>query len=124
MFRNCSKLASLNMIDSDGAGTPHGGMRVVLLVLLLMLGWPVMALAQPFTADEQRQVDTLVEAASARSKVPSISVAVVRGGDLAFAKAYGQAEMEPARAADTKARYDIGSVSKQFTATLLLKLVD
>ena len=124
MFRNCSSLASLNLVDSGGAGTPHGRMRFVLPILLLVLGWPLMASAQPFTADEQRQADALVEAALARSKVPSVSVAVVRGGELAYVKAYGQAELEPARAADTKARYDIGSVSKQFTATLLLKLVD
>jgi CubicO group peptidase (beta-lactamase class C family) len=55
--------------------------------------------------------------------VPSASVAVVQGGRVAYAKAYGMARLDPAMAADAKMQYSIGSISKQFTAAMLLLLV-
>jgi len=54
--------------------------------------------------------------------VPSASVAVVRHGRLAYAKAYGDAQLEPQIAARTDMRYSIGSISKQFTASCILLL--
>ena len=55
--------------------------------------------------------------------VPSASVAVVQGGKVAYVKAYGMARLEPPMAAEPGMRYSIGSVSKQFTAALVLMLV-
>jgi D-alanyl-D-alanine carboxypeptidase len=54
--------------------------------------------------------------------VPSASVAVVQGGKVAYVKAYGLARLEPAMAAEPKMQYSIGSVSKQFTAAVVLML--
>jgi D-alanyl-D-alanine carboxypeptidase len=55
--------------------------------------------------------------------VPSASVAVVQGGKVAFVKAYGMARLEPPMKAEPAMQYSIGSVSKQFTAALVLLLV-
>jgi D-alanyl-D-alanine carboxypeptidase len=55
--------------------------------------------------------------------VPSASVAVVQGGKIAFVKAYGKARLEPVMLAEPGMQYSIGSVSKQFTAALILLLV-
>src|SRR3982751_1407744 len=57
-----------------------------------------------------------------KSGAPSVSVAVVQDGKLAFAKAFGMADIAAARAADTRTRYAVGSISKQFTAAALLLL--
>jgi len=54
--------------------------------------------------------------------VPSASVAVVQGGKVAYVKAYGMARLEPAMAAEPGMQYSIGSISKQFTAALVLLL--
>src|SRR3954470_14189154 len=57
-----------------------------------------------------------------KSGAPSVSVAVVQEGRLAFAKAFGMADLAAGRAADTNTRYAVGSISKQFTAAALLLL--
>ncbi len=55
--------------------------------------------------------------------VPSASVAVVQGGKVAYVKAYGMARLDPPMAAEPAMQYSIGSVSKQFTATVVLLLM-
>src|SRR3984885_12529646 len=55
--------------------------------------------------------------------VPSASVAVVQGGKIAFVKAYGKARLEPVMLAEPGMQYSIGSVSKQFTAAVILLLM-
>ena len=54
---------------------------------------------------------------------PSASVAVVQGGKVAYVKAYGMARLDPPMAAEPAMQYSIGSVSKQFTATVVLLLM-
>jgi CubicO group peptidase (beta-lactamase class C family) len=49
-------------------------------------------------------------------------VAVVHGGELALTKAYGRARLDPPIAAASAMRYSIGSISKQFTAAMLVVL--
>lgn len=95
-------------------------LRPTLTALLLSLA-PLPAAAQTLTPAETGKVDAIVAAALAKTGVPSASVAVVRGGKLAFAKAYGKAsETLPVARADMP--YQIASISKQFTAAALLIL--
>src|SRR3546814_11460731 len=64
--------------------------------------WPTALLAQPFTPQERARVDRFVEAELAKSDVPSASVAVVRGGQIAFVKAYGLVRLAPADRKSTR----------------------
>lgn len=73
-------------------------------------------------ADLTRQIDVTVMESLARSGAPSASVAVVLDGRLAYAKAYGLAELAPARPASSAYRYAIASNSKAFTAAAILML--
>lgn len=66
------------------------------------------ASAQPLSADEIAQVDAIAAKALADSPIPSVSIAVVRGGALAFAKAYGLKRLDPPTPADIDARYGVG----------------
>lgn len=59
-----------------------------------------------------------------KSGAPSVSVAVVQDGKLAYAKAFGMADLAAAKAAGLDTRYAIGSVSKQFTVAAILKLAE
>jgi CubicO group peptidase (beta-lactamase class C family) len=69
-------------------------------------------------------VDSVVRAGLLSQGVPSASVTVVRGDETLVQRAWGQADVAGGRAADPSALYAIGSTTKQFTAALVLRLVD
>ncbi|HEU4885113.1 MAG TPA: serine hydrolase domain-containing protein, partial [Longimicrobium sp.] len=69
-------------------------------------------------------VDSVVRAGLLAQGVPSVSVTVARGGETLVQRAWGRADAASGRAADPSTRYAIGSNSKQFTAALVLRLVD
>ncbi len=68
--------------------------------------------------------DSIVTTRLIAQGVPSASVVVTRGGETLVRRAWGVADEASGRAADPNTVYAIGSVSKQFTAALLLKQVD
>jgi len=69
-------------------------------------------------------IDSAVKVAMARTGAPSVSLAVVKDGAIAYANAYGLAKLAPSTPATPTMRYSIGSVSKQFAATCILLLVE
>ena len=82
---------------------------------------PLPATAQSLSPAETVRVDAIVTSALAKTGTPSASIAIVRGGRLVLAKAYGKAsETIPAASADLP--YQIASNSKQFTAAAVLLL--
>ena len=92
-----------------------------LAAALLLL--PAPALAQALTPLEQAQVDGIVTRTLRDTGVPSASIAIVRGGRIVLAKAYGK-QCERCGAPDADRPYPIASVSKQFTAAAVLLLED
>jgi len=69
-------------------------------------------------------LDDRISTSLASSGAPSVSVAVVQNGQVAYAKAFGKADIGENRSATASTRYAIGSVSKQFTAAALLLLAE
>ncbi|MBS0382846.1 MAG: beta-lactamase family protein [Proteobacteria bacterium] len=104
--------------------------RLLCLVALLALAsTPALAQSLPPTrsgdalpADLSAKIDQIANDALKQSGVPSASVAVVRGGKLVYAKAYGDARLDPKTPATPTMRYSIGSISKEFTAAAILLL--
>jgi CubicO group peptidase (beta-lactamase class C family) len=94
--------------------------------ILCALALPAIAAAQTSTLSPalQARVDSAVAVAMKESGAPSISLAIVQDGRIAYAKAYGNARVSPPLAATPAMRYSIGSVSKQFTATAVLMLAE
>lgn len=84
---------------------------------------PAAAQAQAITPAEAAQIDRIVASSLQATGVPSASVAIVRGGEIVFAKAYGK-QSETRRVASADLPYQIASVSKQFTAAAMLLLED
>lgn len=82
------------------------------------------ARGQQLTPTERAGIDSAVTAVLAGTGAPSASLAVVRGGDIVYERAYGDARVDPRTPATPGMRYSIGSVSKQFTATALLLLAE
>jgi D-alanyl-D-alanine carboxypeptidase len=60
----------------------------------------------------------------ANTGAPSVSIALVQHGALVYAQGYGQAVATPPHAVTAATRYDLDSVSKEFTATAILLLAE
>ncbi len=97
------------------------GCLVCLPVLLALAGPPAFA-KDTLPVDLSAKIDKIAHDALAKSGVPSASIAVVRDGKLAYAKAYGHARLDPKTPATSAIRYSIGSISKEFTAAAILML--
>ena len=69
--------------------------------------------------DERFFADTL-----ARAKLPSLSVAVIADGQVVYTGAWGWADASTERAIDSDMLYQLASVSKTVTATVVLQLVE
>ena len=93
------------------------------LLPLALLFFATPAIAQDLTATESAKVDTIVTDTLARNGVPSASIAIVRGGRIVYAKAYGK-QSETIATPRADAPYQIASISKQFTAAAILLLED
>lgn len=94
------------------------------LAALALLALPFAAAPAQLSANERARIDSAVASVLSATGAPSASVAVVRRGEIAYERAYGDARVEPRRAATPAMRYSIGSVSKQFTATAVLLLAE
>jgi D-alanyl-D-alanine carboxypeptidase len=90
------------------------------VAIVVTLARPVSA--QPLTDAERSQIDSAAKAALDATGSPGASVAVVRGGQIVYERAYGIGRIEPQTPARPEMRYAIGSVSKQFTAAAILML--
>jgi CubicO group peptidase (beta-lactamase class C family) len=80
--------------------------------------------AEGLPADTARAVDAIVAKALSGSVTPSVSIAIVKDGKLAYAQAYGAAQLAPEMTATPAMRYKIASNSKQITAAAILLLAE
>jgi D-alanyl-D-alanine carboxypeptidase len=99
------------------------------LLGIVPLGIVLLASAASFPAQTSESVlgageEAKIEKMLVDSRVPSLSVAIVEHGKLAYAKAFGKASLDPDRVADPQTRYAVGSISKQFTAAAILLLAE
>jgi D-alanyl-D-alanine carboxypeptidase len=90
---------------------------------------PIPATAQqqplPPKATVAQRVDSLVRTRLADPQGPaSVSMMIVRAGDTLVHRAWGAADAATNRPATEASTYQLASTSKQFTAALILKLVD
>lgn len=95
------------------------------LVVLLCL--PAFVLAQEVPAefrDAISRIDAMTAAELAKDNIGSVTVGVVHGKNLIWTKSYGYADDEKKIPATRDSVYRIGSITKQFTALMLLQLVE
>lgn len=79
--------------------------------------------AQALSPDQMQKIDEAARAALQATGVPGASVAIVQGGRIVAERAYGLASLDSKRALTPAMILPIGSVSKQFTASVILLLV-
>jgi len=100
------------------------------LVLTALIGiWLSLAVAAPaqapaLAANLRDRLDALAAAELAKDGIGGATVGVVAGGALVWAKGYGLADIERNVPATADTVYRIGSITKPFTALMLLQLVE
>ncbi len=68
-------------------------------------------------------IDSLAAAEFAKDSLGSITVGVIAGAELVWTHSYGFADMKSRHMADRNTVYRIGSITKPFTAVMLMQLV-
>jgi len=96
----------------SGYGTPDGAEYAAL--------W----LNYSYSAADLNHIDSVVNGVMNTSAAPGISIAIAKEGRLVFAKGYGLADKSANRPVTTASLFRIASVSKTFTSTGIMKLVE
>ena len=106
----------------------HPRCRSVAAVLLVgSLATPLetpLAAQQKSRAQMVSAIDSVVASYLKGGKAAGMSVAVIKGRDTLALKGYGFADLELNTQTPARAVYEIGSVTKQFTAAAILQLRD
>jgi CubicO group peptidase (beta-lactamase class C family) len=100
--------------------------RLAPVLTLLALGIPGSATAQDplWGGALEARIDSLAAATLERGPVAALGIGVKRGDQLLLARGYGLADVENGVAATAETVYRIGSVTKQFTAAAVMRLVE
>jgi D-alanyl-D-alanine carboxypeptidase len=85
-----------------------------LFALCALPGWTQLA------EQAGNRLDEKVAATLAAFDAVGVSVAIAQNGNVVYAKAFGQANLDARRPATANTRYAVGSISKQFTVAALL----
>ena len=100
--------------------------KLILTSVAFALSLTTVAHAAPLDASQSARIDAAIRTALTASAAPSASVAVVKDGEIVYARAFGQAALAtnqaPAIAATPATRYQIASVSKEFVGAAALLL--
>ena len=93
--------------------------RKVLVLFFITL----LAVANAIAQDKAQKIDALLKAYSDYGQLNG-AVLVAEGGKVIYKKGFGMANMEWDIPVSTDTKFRIGSVTKQFTAAVILQLVD
>ena len=98
-----------------------------LIILFFLVGCGGSA-AAPAPPPPQQQaslgttVDAVATAALDQQKIPGMTVALAKNGTMLYVQGYGVSDLTTHQATPTNEIFEIGSVTKQFTAALIMKL--
>jgi D-alanyl-D-alanine carboxypeptidase len=70
------------------------------------------------------EIDAYVARQVEKKGLVGLSVAIMRDGDIVFAKGYGRRSLEPALPVEPNTSFAVGSVTKQFTCACILLLAE
>ncbi|MFL5514796.1 MAG: serine hydrolase domain-containing protein [Gemmatimonadales bacterium] len=91
------------------------------LLLPILLSAAVQSPPSPTPLDS---IDHYVRSEMARQRIPGLSMAVLRGDSVLLARGWGEANVEHHVPSADSTIYQSGSVGKQFTSALVLRLVE
>lgn len=98
---------------------------VFILIAAVMLLSPAKSLAQGVSdAELAAKIDAIAARTLQGPNVVGLSIAVGRGDQVVFSKGFGKADLEFGVPVDKDTMFRIGSVTKQFSAAAVMKLVE
>lgn len=97
---------------------------LIRLALIAHFAAPVASAQPPSDSELALKVDAIVAKALADPGAVGLSVAVGRDGKVVLAKGYGMADVELSVPVNPESIFRIGSVTKQFTAAAVMRLVE
>ncbi len=80
--------------------------------------------APPLSDDQMRRIDEVALDALQQQAVPGIALAVVRNGRVVYSRGYGYSSVELQQTMRDGSLFELGSITKQFTAAMILLLVE
>jgi CubicO group peptidase (beta-lactamase class C family) len=103
--------------------------RIIAIVVILMLAGPLAAEKvavkdDPGVASSIRLLEQWVASQIEYRNQPGVSMGIVHGGKLIWAKGFGVSDLAAGTPATSKTVYRIASITKLFTSTALLQLRD
>ena len=99
-------------------------MRRFVTAVAVFIPFPLCAQKLPPVATVAHVADSLAQAFIVERAAPSVAIAMVRGRDTITMRAWGKADIEQEVAATPRSVYRIGSVTKQFTSSAVMQLVE
>lgn len=98
------------------------GLLSALLVVASAL--PLAAQAPPDRAALSAAIDSLAQQELAGGRVAGLAIAVARRGEVLLERGYGMADLEHEVPVTERTVFRLGSITKQFTAAAVMKLVE
>lgn len=90
----------------------------------LTIAVPAVSALRPIAPGDEARIDAAAKQEVDSGRIAGAAVAILRDGNLVFAKGYGQANLELGAPVSTKTVFRIGSLTKQFTAAGVLLLAE
>jgi D-alanyl-D-alanine carboxypeptidase len=108
----------------NAAGLRFHASVAVLAILLSLCGCGSSnsSSSQPQATSLSSTVDSLVQAEMQQLGVPAMAVALAKKGTMLYAHGYGVTDLSTRAATQPATIFEIGSITKQFTAALIMKL--
>jgi CubicO group peptidase (beta-lactamase class C family) len=97
---------------------------MLVLVPSAVPGPGAVAGTSPLSAPRLHRIEAEIARSMHDNEVPSYSVAILRGGDVVYSRSFGSLRLTTHQPATPDTLYNIGSVTKTFTAMLLMILRD
>jgi len=100
---------------------------VIYLLLITILGFSFNGYAQEVLSQEDilKNVDQYIEKVQNEWKIPGMAVAIIKDNKVIHAKGFGLKDLsKPDDKVDPNTIFQIGSISKSFTAAVMAQLVD
>lgn len=94
----------------------------IIQVKKILVGCIIVLIIQPATAQKTASIDSLLSGLYPRT-APGAAVMISRNGRVLFEKAYGVSDLGSQQPNTVSTNFNIGSVTKQFTAYCILELV-
>lgn len=102
-------------------------MKRLLFIISLLVMLPLSGYTQEIKSEKEilQNIDSYIEKVRLDWQIPGMGVAIIKDDSVIFTKGYGVKDMnKPEDKVDENTLFQIGSVSKSFTAAVLAQLVD